>query len=65
MVMANGPFEIALVMAGAISGGAYTAGVLDFLIQAMDAWEEEKRLRPQDTLRHEVRLRAMSGSRAA
>ena len=29
-------------MAGAISAGAYTAGVMDFLIQALDAWEKIK-----------------------
>lgn len=58
------PFEIALVMAGGTSGGAYTAGVLDFLVQAMDAWEAEKLRRPQDNLSHEVRLRAMSGASA-
>ena len=27
-------FELGLVMAGAISAGAYTAGVVDFLLQA-------------------------------
>ncbi len=36
------PFRIALNMAGAVSAGAYTAGVLDFLIQALDAWHDEK-----------------------
>jgi predicted patatin/cPLA2 family phospholipase len=35
-------FEIGLVMAGAISAGSYTAGVIDFLIHALDAWEGEK-----------------------
>jgi hypothetical protein len=33
-----GGFEIGLVMAGAVSAGAYTAGVVDFLIQALDQW---------------------------
>ena len=36
------PFEIGLVMAGAVSAGAYTAGVIDFLIEALDAWEQAK-----------------------
>ena len=35
-------FEIGLVMAGAISAGAYTAGVIDFLIQALDEYEKAK-----------------------
>ncbi|WP_332122516.1 patatin-like phospholipase family protein [Azorhizobium caulinodans] len=34
-------FRIGLAMAGAISAGAYSAGVLDFLVEAMDAWETE------------------------
>ncbi len=41
--MANGTdtpqVEIGLVMAGAISAGAYTAGVVDFLLQALSEWE--------------------------
>jgi len=32
------PFEIGFVMAGAISAGAYSAGVLDFLVEALDPW---------------------------
>ena len=31
-------FRIAINMAGAISAGAYTAGVLDFMTEALDAW---------------------------
>lgn len=32
-------FYVGLCMAGAVSAGAYTAGVMDFLIEAMDEWE--------------------------
>ena len=32
-------FEIGLVMAGAVSAGAYTAGVVDFLIEALDEYK--------------------------
>ncbi len=35
-------FEIGLAMAGAVSAGAYTAGVMDFLIEALDKWYETK-----------------------
>jgi hypothetical protein len=31
---------IGLALAGAISAGAYTADVLDFLVQALDGWEK-------------------------
>lgn len=36
-------FRIGLALAGAVSAGAYTAGVLDFLIEALDAWESAKK----------------------
>ena len=66
------PFEIGLVMAGAISAGAYTAGVVDFLLQALDEWEAAKRFardHPGDPTAlecplHEVRIRVMAGSSA-
>lgn len=61
-------FVIGVTMAGAISAGAYTAGVLDFLLRALDAhnaraargpWEDDR-----DPPRHRVVLRVMSGSSA-
>ncbi len=73
--MSNGRpvFEVGLVMAGAISAGAYTAGVVDFLIEALDQWEEakadgyaeERAADPAfDPPRHDVRLKVMSGASA-
>jgi len=66
-------FRIALNMAGAVSAGAYTAGVLDFLIQALDAWYDE-RARQQaqfgaDTKlwtvpTHDVSLQVLTGASA-
>ncbi|WP_397451210.1 patatin-like phospholipase family protein [Pseudomonas sp. NA-150] len=62
-------FEIGLVMAGAISAGAYTAGVLDFLIEALDEWEaEKKRLKgtaqEHSIPQHNVRIRVVTGASA-
>lgn len=57
-------FEIGLVMAGAVSAGAYTAGVCDFLIQALDAWESAKRDPVAKVPRHNIRIRALSGASA-
>jgi hypothetical protein len=62
--MTERPFELGLVMAGAISAGAYTAGVMDFLIEALDAWEAEKAKRDSAVPRHEVKLRVLSGASA-
>jgi Patatin-like phospholipase len=36
------PFKIGINMAGAISAGAYTAGVLDFLTEALEEWQTAK-----------------------
>ena len=35
-----GSFEIALVLGGTVSSGSYTAGVLDFLVEALDSWNK-------------------------
>lgn len=57
-------FDIGLVQAGAISAGAYTAGVIDFLIEALDAWEDAKARGDKDVPHHRVRLKLISGASA-
>jgi len=57
------PFEIGLVMAGAVSAGAYTAGVIDFLFQALEEWHMAKE-RGKDVPTHEVKLKVISGASA-
>ena len=57
-------FDVALTMAGAVSAGAYTAGVIDFLIQALDAWEAGKTAGDAMAPQHAVSLRAVSGASA-
>ncbi len=57
------PFKIGINMAGAISAGAYTAGVLDFLIEALDEWEFAKQS-GEVVPRHEVSLEVFSGASA-
>ena len=56
-------FELALVLGGTVSAGAYTAGALDFLIEALDCWEAAKS-DPQDTLvpRHKALVRVITGT---
>jgi hypothetical protein len=56
-------FEIGLVGAGAISAGAYTGGVIDFMVQALDEWYEAKAKR-QPVPPHDVRLSVFSGASA-
>ena len=65
-------FRVGLSMAGAISAGAYTGGVFDFLIEALDQWESEKRtLRDKrtpekdwDIPSHDVVIPVMTGASA-
>lgn len=65
-------FEIGLVLAGAVSAGAYTAGVLDFLFEALDTWyrakrEDEKAGRVGDDRtvpHHHVRVHIITGASA-
>jgi hypothetical protein len=57
-------FEIGLAMAGAISAGAYSAGVTDFLFQALEEWERLKREKPDTVPNHSVCIRAAAGASA-
>ena len=59
---AKGTFEIGLVMAGAISAGAYTAGVVDFLIEALQAFHR-RRGQPGGP-KHDVKVAVMTGASA-
>ncbi|MFM0009187.1 patatin-like phospholipase family protein [Paraburkholderia sediminicola] len=58
-----GVFEIGLVLGGTASVGAYTAGVLDFLVEALDEWDKA---RSDNSLlnvaQHRVRLRVITGT---
>ena len=53
-------------MAGAISAGAYSAGVFDFLIQALEAWETARRdkAQAQDLPNHRVGIKVIAGASA-
>ncbi|MCY7411092.1 MAG: patatin-like phospholipase family protein [Chitinophagales bacterium] len=66
-------FDLAFVMAGAVSAGAYTGGVMDFLFEALEEWEKEKeRNRWQhgddfskwDVPYHNINIKALAGASA-
>ncbi len=50
-------------MAGAVSAGAYTAGVFDFLMEALSEWQKAKD-RGDDVPKHDVFISAVSGTSA-
>lgn len=54
--------ELGLVMAGAVSAGAYTAGVVDFLVRALDAWQAARDRGDDRAPDHRLRLTAVSGA---
>lgn len=56
-------FELGLVMAGAVSAGAYTAGVVDFLMEALETWETKKK-EDNDVPTHQVKIKVISGASA-
>lgn len=62
------PFRIALTSAGAVSGGPYSAGVIDFIIEALGAWYAAKPPTPEEPRKgipsHDVRIDAVSGTSA-
>jgi hypothetical protein len=55
-------FEIGLVLGGTVSAGAYTAGVLDYLIEALDAWTAAKANLDPAAPDHHVVIRIMTGT---
>jgi hypothetical protein len=64
VMSSNRVFELGVVMAGAISAGAYTAGVMDFLMEALDAYEEAKLAPDWTGPVHDVRIPVMAGASA-
>jgi hypothetical protein len=40
-------FKIGIAMAGAVSAGAYTAGVIDYLLETLSKWEKAKEINKQ------------------
>jgi hypothetical protein len=56
-------FKIVINMAGAISAGAYTAGVLDFMTEALDAWSKAK-ADGAEVPQHDVVIEGFSGASA-
>lgn len=56
--------DIGLVLAGAVSAGAYSAGVVDFFIEAMDALAQAQARGDPLAPAHRVRLGAVTGASA-
>ena len=67
-------FKIGIAMAGAVSAGAYTAGVIDYLLETLSKWEGAKERNKQlgkdhpeydhSVPMHDVVIEVMGGSSA-
>src|SRR6267142_3355050 len=56
------PFYVGLCMAGAVSAGAYTAGVMDYLIEVLEDWESKRNQPGIPT--HRVKIPVIGGASA-
>ncbi|AMR32704.1 hypothetical protein A0256_15375 [Mucilaginibacter sp. PAMC 26640] len=61
-------FHAGICMAGAVSAGAYTAGVMDYLLEALENWERAKTLQAQGKLtgipKHRFKIEVLGGASA-
>ncbi|HEY9125945.1 MAG TPA: patatin-like phospholipase family protein [Acidobacteriaceae bacterium] len=57
-------FHLGINMAGAVSAGAYTAGVLDFLMEALEQWYAAKDQPGAAVPRHKLVIDVFSGASA-
>jgi len=57
-------FYLGLCMAGAVSAGAYTAGVMDYLIEALQEWQARKNKNEPGTPSHNVVIPVIGGASA-
>ena len=55
-------FEFALVLGGTVSAGAFTAGVVDFLIEALDSWTNLRDKNDASAPGHKVLLKVIAGT---
>jgi len=62
----NHHFRLGFVMAGAISAGAYTAGVMDFIVEALQKWYAKRDSDPDsgENTYHKVTIDVLGGASA-
>ncbi|MBE9585511.1 patatin-like phospholipase family protein [Mucilaginibacter sp. JRF] len=64
----NDTFYAGICMAGAVSAGAYTAGVIDYLLEALEHWEQAKKLQAAGKLSnvptHNFKIEVIGGASA-
>lgn len=56
--------KIGLCLAGAVSAGAYTAGVMDYLLEALEEWQKRKDQNEPNTPTHNIEISVIGGGSA-
>jgi len=59
--MSTKTFHLGLCMAGSVSAGAYTAGVMDYLIEALSKWEQTKQS-DSSVPQHDIKIDLLCGA---
>ena len=59
---ADQTFQLCLVLGGSGAAGSYTAGVVDFLIEALDTWSQARADKRPEAPPHRALLRGIVGS---
>lgn len=57
-------FDLALSLAGGVSAGSWSAGVLDFIVEALDAWEDAAATKSLDAPPHQLVISGFAGASA-
>ena len=60
--MAQNTYEFGLTLGGTVSAGTYTAGVLDYFLEALDAWTRAKEDNDPDAPMHNAILSTIAGA---
>ena len=60
--MKQDTFHVCLCMGGSVSAGAFTAGVMDYLIEALQQWEAAKKRKDLGVPQHEVAIDLLCGT---
>ena len=64
MATTDNTLHLAVTMAGAVSAGSYTGGVMDYLLEALEAWERAKGSTDPTVPTHHVRIDLLNGTSA-
>ncbi len=57
-------FALSFAMSGGVSAGCFTAGVMDFILQALYEWQLERANNPNQPYKHNIIIPAMAGTSA-